>query len=205
MTLEEIVEYAHISKRTIYRLLRQGSISVHRIGPDVRFCKSEVDQLIKPFSLARKETVPRTQMNRTAKSRHRAPQATDTTSPAIVLVVDDDPSICRSLRRLLSVCGFGVETFATPTELLASTIPSSNACMVVDIGLPEMSGIEMCERLKRSGRALPTILVSGGTDRITLALAQQSDAIAVLLKPFDEAPLLDAIKRALALSVPNRS
>lgn len=46
MTLEELVEYAGINKRTIYGLLRQGLISVHRIGPDVRFCKSEVDQLI---------------------------------------------------------------------------------------------------------------------------------------------------------------
>ena len=46
MTLEELIEYAGISKRTMYGLLRQGLMSVHRIGPDVRFCKSEVDQLI---------------------------------------------------------------------------------------------------------------------------------------------------------------
>ena len=46
MTLEELVEYARISKRTIYRLLRQGTITLHRIGSDVRFCKSEVDRLI---------------------------------------------------------------------------------------------------------------------------------------------------------------
>jgi len=72
--------------------------------------------------------------------------------------------------------------------------------MVVDIGLPEISGLEMCERLKRSGRALPTVLISGGADLIALALAKQSDAVAVLLKPFDEAPLLDAIYRALAQS-----
>jgi len=117
-----------------------------------------------------------------------------------VLIVDDDPSVRRSLAILLSVCGFHVETFATPTELLESTIPSSNACMVVDIGLPEISGLEMCERLKRSGRALPTVLISGGADLIALALAKQSDAVAVLLKPFDEAPLLDAIYRALAQS-----
>ena len=77
--------------------------------------------------------------------------------------------------------------------------------MVVDIGLPEMSGIEMCERLKRSGRSLPTILISGGADLITLALSQQSDAIAVLLKPFDEAPLLEALERAVTLSARNRS
>jgi two-component system, LuxR family, response regulator FixJ len=72
--------------------------------------------------------------------------------------------------------------------------------MVVDMGLPEMSGIEMCEHLKRSGRALPTILISGGAGLIALALAQQSDAVAVFLKSSDETPLLAAIERALALS-----
>ena len=159
----------------------------------------------KPRDLARKRAVPQKQQtNRPEKSELRGTEATDTTIPAIVLVVDDDPSVCSSLKRLLSVCGFDVETFATPTELLASAIPSSNACMVVDIGLPEMSGIEMCERLKRSGRALPTILISGGADLITVALSQQSDAIAVLLKPFDEAPLLEALERAVTLSVRNR-
>jgi FixJ family two-component response regulator len=131
--------------------------------------------------------------------------ASETTSPAIALVVDDDPSVRRSLRTLISASGFEVETFATPTELLASAIPSSNACMVVDIGLSEMSGIKTSQRLKRSGRALPTILISGGADLISRAIAQQPDAVAFLLKPFDEAQRLDAIDRALTPSVRNRS
>jgi len=72
--------------------------------------------------------------------------------------------------------------------------------MVVDIDLPEMTGIEMCEVLKGSGRGLPAILITGRTDTRTRLLAAQSDAVAVLFKPFDEEPLLDAIGRALALS-----
>lgn len=121
-------------------------------------------------------------------------------SPATVLVVDDDPSILRSLKRLISASGFEVQTFGKPSELLASQTPASNACMVVDIDMPDMNGIEMCEVLKGSGRGLPAILITGRTDTKTRLLAAESGAVAVLFKPFDEEPLLDAIAHALALS-----
>ena len=124
---------------------------------------------------------------------------------ATVLVLDDDTSVCRSLKRLISASGFQVQTFGKPSELLASEIPQSNACMVVDINLPEMNGIQMCEVLKNSGRALPTILITGRTDPSVRSLTAKSDAIAVLFKPFDEDALLDAIGRALALSAAPRS
>jgi len=84
--------------------------------------------------------------------------------------------------------------------LLASETPRTNACLVVDIDMPEMNGIEMCEVLKGSGRGLPTILITGKTDGRTRSLAAQSDAVAVLFKPFEEEPLLDAIARAIAPS-----
>ena len=122
-----------------------------------------------------------------------------------VVVVDDDPSVLRSLRRLVSASGFEVKTFGRPSELLASEIPRTNACMVVDIDMPEMNGIEMCEVLKGLGRGLPTILITGRTDAKTRSLAAQSDAVAVLFKPFDEEPLLEALGRALALSTRDRS
>lgn len=77
--------------------------------------------------------------------------------------------------------------------------------MIVDIDMPEMTGIKMCEVLKSSGRGLPTILITGRTDTRTRMQAAQSDAVAVLFKPFDEEPLLDAIGRALALSTTNRT
>ncbi len=135
----------------------------------------------------------------------RETEVTDTTIVATVLVVDDDPSVLRSLKRLISASGFQIQTFGRPSELLASELPGSNACMVVDIDLPEMTGIEMCDVLKRSGRGLPAILITGRTDTKTRSLAAQSDAVAVLFKPFDEEPLLEAIARALALSSRDRS
>lgn len=124
---------------------------------------------------------------------------------ASVLVVDDDISMCRSLRRLISAAGFQVQTFSKPSELLASEIPGSNACMVVDLDLPEMSGIQMCQVLKSSGRSLPTILITGRTDAHTRLRAAQSDPIALLFKPFEEESLLEAIGRALVLSTQGQS
>ena len=151
--------------------------------------------------MARKVATHRSERTeKRVKSVSQQTEAIDTTSRGTVLVVDDDASILRSLKRLVSASGFEVKTFGKPSELLASEMPRSNACMVVDIDLPEMNGIEMCEVLKRSGRCLPTILITGRTDTKTRSMAEQSDAIAVLFKPFDEDPLLDAIARGLALS-----
>jgi len=152
-------------------------------------------------SLARKVAAARPERaSKSAKSKVRATKVVGTISPATVLVVDDDPSVLRSLKRLLSASGFRVTTFARPSELLASETPRTNACMVVDIDMPEMNGIEMCEVLKGSGRGLPTILITGKSDARTRSLAAQSEAVAVLFKPFEEDPLLDAIASALALS-----
>ena len=135
-----------------------------------------------------------------SRSNLRGRKVVDSARVATVLVLDDDTSVCRSLKRLISASGFQVQTFGKPSELLASEIPRSNACMVVDINLPEMTGIQMCEVLKNSGRALPTILITGRTDPSVRSLTAKSDAIALLFKPFDEDALLDAIGRALALS-----
>jgi two-component system response regulator FixJ len=151
-------------------------------------------------SLARKEAAGRNRTSKSTKSKARETKLVGTISPATVLVVDDDPSVLRSLKRLLSASGFRVTTFGGPSELLASETPRSNACMIVDIDMPEMNGIEMCEVLKGSGRGLPTILITGKTDARTRSLAAQSDAVAVLFKPFEEEPLLEAIGRAIALS-----
>ena len=142
---------------------------------------------------------------KSSKSKVGETKIVGTISPATVLVVDDDPSVLRSLKRLLSASGFHVITFGSPSELLASATPRTNACMVVDIDLPEMTGIEMCEVLKGSGRGLPSILITGRTDARIRSLAAQSDAVAVLFKPFEEEPLLEAIARAIALSIQDRS
>jgi two-component system response regulator FixJ len=121
------------------------------------------------------------------------------TSPGrpTVLVIDDDVSVLKALARLIRSCGYDVRTFNRPSALLADDLPTANACMVVDVNLPEMSGADLCEALARSGRGLPVIFITGRSDAATTALVQRVSAIAVLFKPFDETLLLPAISRAL--------
>jgi FixJ family two-component response regulator len=114
-----------------------------------------------------------------------------------MLIVDDDQSLLRSLDMLLSVSGFRVKTFTKPSELLASEVPRSNACLIVDISLPELNGFRLCEMMKKSGSRLPTILITGRIDPAVHQLTEKSGAVALLFKPFEEQELLDAISSAL--------
>lgn len=136
------------------------------------------------------------------KAAGQKPKRGDRANP-IVVVVDDNPSIVRSLKRLLEVAGFRVWTFDRPSALLATDLPSSHVCIVADIGLPEMTGIEMCQALADSGRLVPAILITGRTAAEIRPLLERCGPVTVLFKPFDERPLLDAIARALALPVAN--
>src|ERR1700737_658125 len=71
---------------------------------------------------------------------------------ATILVVDDDPSVLSALARLIRAAGFHVKAFDRPSALLASEVPTTKACMIVDVHLPEMNGIELCKALAGSGR-----------------------------------------------------
>jgi two-component system, LuxR family, response regulator FixJ len=114
-----------------------------------------------------------------------------------VLVVEDDPPVLRALDRLLRAAGFEVRTFATPGALLGSKIPSTRACLIVDINLPEMNGVELCELLAATDRALPVILMTGKIDDPqTHRLIQRGNAIAVLYKPFSAELFFSAIAAA---------
>ncbi len=117
-----------------------------------------------------------------------------------VLIVEDDPSVLRSLARLVRAAGFVAETFESPGALLGSEIPKANACLIVDVHLPEMNGIELCDALTASGCSLPAILITGRTDQRTNRLLHQAVAVAILRKPFPAALLFDAISAALSRS-----
>jgi len=118
-------------------------------------------------------------------------------SPATVIVVDDDASIRRALRRQLQILGFNVLDFRSAEEFLASGAPSGDACLLLDVYMPGMTGIELCESMAASGRYLPTILISGRDDRETRRMMREASPIASLFKPFDEESLLQAIRKAL--------
>ena len=116
-------------------------------------------------------------------------------------MVDDDASIRRALRRQLQILGFNVLDFGSAEEFLTSEIPNGDACLLLDVYMPAMTGIELCKKMTEAGRLLPTILISGRDDPQTRKLMREAKPIASLLKPFDETSLLRAIKKAL----PNHS
>ncbi len=137
--------------------------------------------------------------------KHRRPSAPKPTSVQVrerstVLLVDDDPSILPALARLIRAAGFSVRTFDRPSAVLASETPKTNACMLVDVHLPEMNGVELCKALAESGRSLPAIMITGRTDAETRRLIEYAHPVAALFKPIDEQALLEAVEHALAIS-----
>jgi FixJ family two-component response regulator len=112
-------------------------------------------------------------------------------------VVDDDASLLRALRRLLLSVDLNVLVFDSAEGFLASEIPVGKACLLLDIYLPGMNGIDLCKRLTASGRSLPTILMSARDDEVTQKSAREAGAVGTLYKPFDEDVLLNAVARAL--------
>lgn len=120
-----------------------------------------------------------------------------TKTKPVVIVVDDDLSILRALRRLIAGAGFDVRTFDRASVLLGSNLPSADACLVVDVHLPEMNGVELCAALAASGRRLPVILITAHADEATRALAQSAHPVALLIKPFARELLMNSIEIAL--------
>jgi FixJ family two-component response regulator len=118
--------------------------------------------------------------------------------PAVILV-EDDPSVLRALRRLMVSFGLEVLAFTRPSELQAITIPASNTCLVFDVHLPEMTGVELYEKLSAAGCRLPVIMITGHADDSTRLMISRINAVAVLVKPFGRDMLLAAITKALAL------
>ncbi len=121
-------------------------------------------------------------------------------SPPTIYVVDDDLSQLRSLSRLLRASGYQVVTHNSPTELLAELPPEPNGCIITDLMMPEMSGIELQDALRESGNSVPIIFLSGQGDIPNTVHAMRSGAEDFLTKNAPKADLLAAVERALAHS-----
>jgi FixJ family two-component response regulator len=119
-----------------------------------------------------------------------------------VIVVDDDESIRRALKRLLTVHGYDVITFESAEEFLDSGGLETEACMVLDMRLPGMSGLELHERLASLGNLHPVIFMTAHDNRSWKEWVSKTDAVAYLRKPFDQQALLDALRLAAARSAP---
>jgi FixJ family two-component response regulator len=111
-------------------------------------------------------------------------------------VIDDDASVRRALCRLLRAAGWDVTTFATAEEFLQAPAQPAPVCLILDLHLPGMSGLELQERLRAEGRKIPIICVTAYEDEQAREQARRGGAVAFLKKPFEEACLLDALQRA---------
>ena len=115
----------------------------------------------------------------------------------LVLVVDDDPSILGAVDRLLRVRGFDTEVFGSVESFLARANLCDATCLVLDIHLNGMCGIELRRQLKFSGIELPVIFITGNDSEATRKAAMEAGCVAYLPKPFPTKSLLDAIEAAL--------
>jgi FixJ family two-component response regulator len=116
----------------------------------------------------------------------------------VIFVVDDEESMRKALSRLLAVVGYSVETFASAEEVLVRGRPQGPACLVSDLKMPGLTGLELQERLASQGISIPIIFITGHGDIPSSVQAMKEGAVDFLTKPFDGEVLLAAIRRALA-------
>jgi len=122
----------------------------------------------------------------------------------IVFVVDDDDAVRNSLRLLLKSASLSTTAFASAQEFLAGWTADQPGCLVLDVRMPGMSGLELQEELNRRGAIIPVIFISGHADVPMAVEAIQHGAFDFLQKPFSDQDLIDRIQRALAADVGNR-
>ena len=115
----------------------------------------------------------------------------------MVCVIDDDDSLLRALRRLLDATGFRVETFSSAEQFLASDHRGRADCLILDVHLGGLSGLDLQERLARSGVNTPVVIITAHDDPLTRERARRAGAIEYLRKPFDDESLIDAILRSM--------
>src|SRR5690606_26400427 len=122
----------------------------------------------------------------------------DSQQEPTVFVVDDDEQIRKAMRFLLASAGLKAEAYASGSEFLESFDPSRPGCLVLDIRMPGLGGLELQERLAETGSGLPIIFVTGHADVPMAVEAMQKGAFDFVQKPFRDEELLERINAALA-------
>ena len=114
-----------------------------------------------------------------------------------VFVVDDDPSVLRGARRLLRSAGIATKVFASPQEFLANHRPEATGCVILDLAMPGLDGLQVQQVLSDRGSLLPIIFLTGHGDIPASVLAMKRGAVDFLTKPVDDESLLTAIRQAI--------
>jgi FixJ family two-component response regulator len=116
---------------------------------------------------------------------------------SIVFVVDDDPLLRDSVADLLGSAGLAVQTFGSATQFIQSPRPDVSACLILDVELPDLSGLDLQTELAKSGIGMPIVFLTGRGDIPMSVRAMKAGAVSFLTKPFRKEELLDAIREAL--------
>ena len=119
----------------------------------------------------------------------------------MVFVVDDDPSVRKGLRRVVQAAGYRVDVCASAREFLARPQPEDPSCLLLDVRMPGLTGLELQEALVIAGRRMAIVFISGHSDVVASVNAMKGGAVDFLTKPVDSRALTDAIERAVAKAV----
>ena len=123
---------------------------------------------------------------------------------AVVFVVDDDASVRKSLGRLIKTAGYEAEAFASVGEFLARRPYDGPCCLVLDVRMPGLTGLDLQEALRAAGQRLSIVFITGYRDVPVSVKAMKGGAVDFLTKPVDEAILLGAIRQAVARTQADR-
>ena len=115
----------------------------------------------------------------------------------VISIVDDDESVRESTMDLIKAMGFIAETFPRAEDFLKSARLNSTSCLITDVRMPGITGLELCERLVNSGNIIPTIMITAYPDEKDRTRALAAGVICYLAKPFDEADLVACLHSAL--------
>jgi FixJ family two-component response regulator len=127
----------------------------------------------------------------------RSHQGKGATERQLLSVVDDDEMLRESLPDLLREFGFAARAFSSGQEFLSSDDVDETRCLILDVAMPGMSGLDLQEELKRRGQAIPIIFITGQKDEDIRRRALRQGAVKFLYKPFSDDALLDAVNAAL--------
>lgn len=122
-----------------------------------------------------------------------------------IYVVDDDDGMRRALTTLMTTVGYNALPFSRPSEFLSKYDPDQPGCLVLDVRMPEMSGLEVQQQLNRTGSMVPVILITGHGDIPMAVQAMKDGAFDFLQKPFRDQDLLDRINAALKQDAESRA
>ena len=139
------------------------------------------------------DTLPVAEHSWLMKSKH----GQSTSKRSLLSVVDDDEMLRESLPELLREFGFAARAFPSGQEFLSSNYVDETRCLILDVAMPEMSGLDLQQELKRRGQAIPIIFISGQKDEDIRKQAFRQGAVKFLYKPFSDSDLLEAVNAAL--------